>query len=396
MTGRERIHAALKGEPVDRVPFALNIWQWFYAQLYRGTLPDEYVDCKTPIAFLKKYGADIITRWDGQIKGRAGLGQFVRFPNCRYRQVETGQRIKMPITTAFNHYQRLNRIHSTIETAHGTLSQTWRLSEEICADFEEQYWVRDWQRDFRSLQAVVRDRTYDIEMDQYVRDLAEVGSYGIIMVEIPENPIKMLHWLMGPENATLAVLDHQDQCRKLFDIHTEMTLQFIDGVCEKTTYDDTPLLMSNDNLDAALMPPSFFDTYLYDHYRKVSERIHDHGRLFAVHSCGNNWDLRHCIRNSGIDMMEGLTPPPLGNFPLHEARKEIGDHFVVEGGNNYIHQEMTGGAEEAIDAHTKQLLIEMRDTPRFIYSSSCQTSPNTPIDNLHYFRDAVWKYGTCD
>jgi uroporphyrinogen-III decarboxylase len=230
-------------------------------------------------------------------------------------------------------------------------------------------------------------------MSQYQRDLAEVGEHGIVMVEIPENPVKMLHWMMGPEQASLALFDHVDACRELFASHTEMTLTFVDGVCEHTSYDDTPLLMSNDNLDAALMPPAFFDRYLVDHYRRVAERIHDHGRLFAVHSCGNNWDLRHQIRDSQIDMMEGLTPPPLGNFPLDRARTEIGDHFIVEGGNNYLHQEMTEGAWEAIDVYTKQLLEQMRGTPRYIYASSCQTSPNTPIDNLHYFRDAVWRYG---
>ena len=393
MTGRERIHAALKGEPVDRVPFALNTWQWYYAQKYRGTLPAEYADCKTPIAFLKKYGADIITRWDGQIKGRAGLGEFVRFPHCRYSRQEIGAPIVMPITTAFNDYQRLNRIQSTLETPAGTLRQTWRFTEETCADFEEAYWIDDWQQQFETLRWLVRDRSYDIEMSQYRRDLAEVGEHGIVMVEIPENPVKMLHWLMGPEKASLALLDHVAQCRDLFASHTEMTLAFIDGVCEKTSYNETPLLMSNDNLDAALMPPAFFETYLFDHYRQVAARVHGHGRLFAVHSCGNNWDIRHQIRDSQIDMMEGLTPPPLGNFPLDKARTEIGDHFIVEGGNNYLHQEMIEGAPEAIDAYTRQLFDEMRDTPRYIYASSCQTSPNTPIDNLHYFRDAVWKYG---
>ncbi len=394
MTGRERIHAAIKGDPVDRVPFAINIWHWFYAQKYRKSLPPEYADCATPIAFLKKYGADILTRWDGQIKGRAGLGQYVKFPNCQYSKQEIGEPIEMPITTAFNQYEKLDRVRSTLETPHGTLNHTWRFTEQTCADFEEEYWVSDWDRQFEALRFVIGDRSYDIEMSEYQRDLAEIGEHGIIMVEIPENPIKMMHWMMGPEQATYALIDHEKECLELFEKHTEMTLQFVDGVCEKTTYDDTPLLMSNDNLDVALMPPSFFDVFLYEHYQKVSEQIHNHGRLFAVHSCGNNWDLRRCIRDSGIDMMEGLTPPPLGNFPLHKARTEIGEHFIVEGGNNLIHQEMTDGAQEAIGQYTKQLMEEMKDTSRFIYASSCQTSPNTPIDNLHFFRDFVWKYGT--
>ncbi|MBE7558765.1 hypothetical protein HS125_07385 [bacterium] len=305
MTGRQRLHAALLGQPVDRVPFAINAWQWYYAQKYRGTLPPEFADCQTAIQFHKKLGADVLTRWDGQIKGRAGLGQYVRFPRCKYTVEEFGEPMKMPIITAFNSYQKLNKVRRTLETPVGTLTQVWRFTPESCADFEEQFWVKDWERDYPALKFAVEDRSYDYEMSEYRRDLAEIGDAGIIMIEIPENPVKMLHWLMGPEKATLAMMDHLDECLEMFAVHTQKTLEFIDGVCARTSYDDSPLLMSNDNLDAMLMPPAWFDLVLFDHYHKVSERIHAHGRLFAVHSCGNNWDIRECIRDSGIDMMEG-------------------------------------------------------------------------------------------
>ncbi len=41
MNGRERILAALHGDLPDRVPFAPNIYQWFYIKQRQGTLPEE-------------------------------------------------------------------------------------------------------------------------------------------------------------------------------------------------------------------------------------------------------------------------------------------------------------------------------------------------------------------
>jgi hypothetical protein len=52
-------------------------------------------------------------------------------------------------------------------------------------------------------------------------------------------------------------------------------------------------------------PPYLFEGFLYKHYQAVSEEVHRQGRLFCVHSCGNNWNIRACIRDSGIDMLEG-------------------------------------------------------------------------------------------
>jgi len=198
---------------------------------------------------------------------------------------------------------------------------------------------------------------------------------------------------MGTQKALLAIVDHPKRMAELCEIHTAKTVEFIREVCRRTTYDDCPVLISNDNLDVMLFPPYLFEEFLYKHYRAVSEETHRQGRLFCVHSCGRNWDIRTCIRNSGIDMLEGLTPPGPGDFPLERAREELGDTFIVEGGMYSAHQEMKSGAREAIDEYTKTLFAGMGDRRRFIYASSCNTSPYTALDTLYYFRDSCWKYG---
>ena len=393
MTRKQRLLAILKGEPIDRLPFAPNAEQWFYAKKYNGTLPPEYQDCEDGLEFHARLGADVMTRWEGQVKGKAGIGSHVRFPNARYTVEEVGpDLVKMPITTAFNEYKRFNRVRRTLETPHGTLTQLWRFTQESCADFEEKFWISDLDKDWEALRFMVQDRTYDYDMSEWKRDYERLGDAGLILIEIPENPIKMLHWLMGPEKATLAMIDQYDRCMELFAMHTDLTLRFVDEVCTRTTYEEAPILLSNDNLDAMLMPPAWFDLVLYDHYQKVAERIHANGRVFSVHSCGNNWHIRHCIKASNIDLMEGLTPPPLGNFPLHLAREEMGDDFIVEGGMYFTHQELKHGAKEAIRDYTIELFDQMKDTKKFIYSTSCNFSPNTPVDNLHYFRDYCFEY----
>ena len=74
-------------------------------------------------------------------------------------------------------------------------------------------------------------------------------------------------------------------------------------------------------------------------------------------------------------MMEGLTPPPLGNFPLEEARNEMGSDFIVEGGMYCDYQELKVNAKKRIFDYTRDLFDKMGDMNRFIYSSSCNTSP---------------------
>ena len=50
MNGRQRILAAFRGEQPDTVPFAPNIYQWFYYHYRNGTLPAEVAPGEPAVA----------------------------------------------------------------------------------------------------------------------------------------------------------------------------------------------------------------------------------------------------------------------------------------------------------------------------------------------------------
>lgn len=394
MTGQERILAAMEGRPSDQVAWAPNINQWFYANKFLKTLDDEIKHCATPIDVLKHLGAEVLTRWDGQIKGRGFPGEHTVFRTCKLRIEWEGEQPPYPLITAFNTYTKGTKIHRILETPCGELKQTWRFTEESCADFEEAYWWKDYDAEFDAVRCFVEDRSYDYFLDDYEAVKKQIGSDGFVIQEIHENPLKMLHWLCGPERAILLMMDHAEQLKELFRIHTRKTLEFVDGLLQKT---DVKHFISNDNLDAMLFPPYFFDEFLTEHYQALSDLIHSKGGYFWVHSCGNNYDIAPFIQKCGIDCMEGLTPPPLGNFPLHEAWERIGPDFVVEGGDTCHQQEyFKPDADQVIRAYVEKLFASMKGNPRFIFSSSCNTSPRTPWRNIVALRDAVRELGTAE
>jgi uroporphyrinogen-III decarboxylase len=64
------------------------------------------------------------------------------------------------------------------------------------------------------------------------------------------------------------------------------------------------------------------------------------------------------------------------------------------GGMSAPQQELYGpDAAAMIDHFVRELFASMGDKRRFLFGSSCNTSPQTPYENLLNFRDAAWKYG---
>jgi hypothetical protein len=393
MTGRKRILAAFNGGAADLVPFAPNIYLWFYYHRYHGTLPAELADAQHPFDVLRHLGADILARWDTQwaVKEVYNAGEyrseFVDQGGVPTSALPAG----VPTTTSFNIYPPgTNEHRRRFVTPHDTLTQTWAFTAESAADFEAKYWWTDWD-EYEAVRFMLeaRDYTYDAEL---FRDwFRRVGDDGVVMCHITQSPLKMLHWLAGPQNATYFIMDHPEETKALAKIHEEKALALLEQVADLP---ETEIFFSGDNLDSMFYPPRFYRDYCDSFFTRAAEIVHRRGKRFVVHACGRNKVLLPLVGASGVDCLEGITPPPLGDVQLGEARRLAGKpDFTVNGGMDSPHLELREDAEAALHVYTRDLFAGMGDKRHFVYASSCMTSPLTPWENLVYLRDAAREHG---
>ena len=389
MTGRERILAAFCGEKADFVPFSPNIYQWFYHHRTSGALPAEIADAQHPFDVLRHLGADILARWDTQ-----PATQEV-YTRGEFLEEYGGQRAsEQPLVTAFNRYPAHRcELRQKFVTPYGMLTQTWRLSPKACADFIEEFWWKTWD-DYPAVRFMLEMREYAFDDTEFHRWVERVGEDGVMMANITQSPLKTFHWLSGPENASLFIIDHPEEMKALARIHEEKALALLRFMVD---IPEIEIFIALDDLDAAFYSPSFYAEYCGRFFSRAAEIIHCKGKTLVVHACGRNRVLLPLVGRSGVDCLEGITPPPLGDVELVEVRKLAGqESYTVNGGMDATHQEITDNAEPRLHDYTHRLFDSMGDRRHFIFASSCNTSPLTPWRNLVYFRDAAREYGRID
>jgi uroporphyrinogen-III decarboxylase len=148
-----------------------------------------------------------------------------------------------------------------------------------------------------------------------------------------------------------------------------------------------------DNVDSLFYSPAYFREFCLPTLKKQAEMLYARGRYLFMHACGRLKVLAPLFLEAGLDCMEGQAVPPLGDWPLHEARA-LSPRLIVCGGMAAPEQELdTPDAAERLDAYVCDTFASMGDMRRFLFGSSCNTSPRTPYKNLLTFRDASWKYG---
>jgi hypothetical protein len=143
MTGRERILAALRGEKPDRVPFAPNLWQWYHANDYNGTLPEEVRSLRSPVEVLRLLGADVLSKFDSP-------RPLPVYRDCEYTFRFSGGLPKgRPPWSSFGDTFAGGLIrHERIDTPCGALSHTWEYQAETGAPFETAHWWKDFDSEY--------------------------------------------------------------------------------------------------------------------------------------------------------------------------------------------------------------------------------------------------------
>ncbi len=386
MNGRERILAAFHGDQPDVVPFAPNLYQWFYVNQRQGTLPLEIAGAKHPFDVLRYLNADILARWDARSLTREVFAEGT-YSEEWHGDSEGDQ----AMVTAFTIYPpHKTECRRRFVTPYGTLSNTWRFSEAALADFETKHWWTSWD-DYEAIRYMLEAKDFVFDAQKFDTLVEQLGGDGVMMVNITEVPLKRLHWLAGPQNATYFMIDHPAELKALMNLHKNKVLALLENI---VGHSSAEVFISHDTLDTAFFPPDFYKEFCHDYYAEAAEIIHSRGKILVSHACGHSKKLLPLVGRSKIDCLEGITPPPSGDVNLCEVRERVGyENFTVNGGMDALRQEIGENAESQLHAYTKHLFDSMSDKRHFIYASSCNTSPLTPWSNLVHLRDAAREYG---
>lgn len=384
MQGKERILTTLAGELADRVPFVPNIWQWFYVNEFKGTLPASLKPYKHPVQVLRAMGADIFSKFEGDVR-------TVSYRDCDYTLETGGDDLgRERVWAGFTWFEKYSLRRERVVTPFGTLVHTWQYERETGAPFEKEHWWKTWD-EYMAVRYLVEHTVTCPDFDALKHGGDLIGDDGTVIVQLLETPLKKFHWLAGQENASYFVIDHRDEMRELARIHEKNCLEYLEQVIDLP---DVHVLEVADNVDTQFYPPRWFREFCLPILKKQAEMIHARDKYLFLHACGKLKALVPLFVEGGVDCLEGQAPPPLGDWRLDEPH-QVNPDFIVCGGMSAHQQELRDANVSAeLDAYVRDTFASMGDKRRFLFGSSCNTSPLTPYENLITFRDAAWRYGT--
>ena len=92
------------------------------------------------------------------------------------------------------------------------------------------------------------------------------------------------------------------------------------------------VLLAPDNLDGQYISPRVFREQMAESYRRTAEAAHAQDKRLVVHAGGPVRRLLPLLAAAGVDVVEGVAPPPQSDATLAEARAAAGPDLILWGG----------------------------------------------------------------
>ncbi|MFV2068653.1 MAG: uroporphyrinogen decarboxylase family protein [Pirellulales bacterium] len=280
-------------------------------------------------------------------------------------------------------------IERSYNTPAGQLGERQRYAHLQSTLVQERFLVDDYATQLDAYQRLVEGRRWRFAGDRYDDHQRLVGDDGLVVAGELYSPLKMLHLDLGAENTTYLLMDHPARAAELMRMHQAAQLDLARQIVEW----GVPAIMAMDNLDTMLHSPEYVERYSAPFYEQASHICHAHGSTFWIHACGQQRANLKLIASLGVDGLEGVAFPPLGDVELDEAMKISGDRFLMTGGITAAETDHLQ-SREAVFQYVRQLLERMAPyAHRFIFASSCNTAITARWEQLVWFRDAWLEYG---
>ncbi len=195
-----------------------------------------------------------------------------------------------------------------------------------------------------------------------------LGDDGVVIDSLPHSPMQTLAIdYIGSEGGRFFI--HHARYPDLVEDLYRAVSKSREPLYEIAVKSPAPITICGDHIDGVLVNPKLFQKYIMPEYEKEAKVLHEHGKLMAVHMDGRVGILKDLIAKTPIDIVEGLTSPPMGDLPIGEALSLWKDKVVWTGFPGSV---LVLGLE-AVKKHALNLLREVGSGDRLVVELCTET-----------------------
>lgn len=395
MDRKTRVWNAIHLQPVDRVPFDMfdeagylfQAGRYDPAQRMRLSLQEQVA---ARIRFHQEFDTDLI--FDTPVLGAGQVDFTVRLSPDYAPRYEL-HFATFPVTAGLWHPwpphleprpgvdpSQDDRIQLTVEWQNGLQCE---LTIEAASGTAAGYEVLMHSRDEWPLWKDVLTPNLDGFDYSHVDRIREATGGDVTLYGTIASPYGLFSILFGVEQSTYLFYDEPECANEVMSWLTDVAIEVGKDLIRHSVD-----VLRVGEATSSLLSPRFYRRNVLPHHQRMYSALRAAGGATIVHACGHSSALLEAFADSGASGIEPLTPPPLGNTVLSDAKRRVGDRICLKGGLDPVHVVASLSAEE-VGTETLRCLKEGSHGGGYILSVSDCMAPGTPIENMRAIAETV-------
>jgi uroporphyrinogen-III decarboxylase len=230
---------------------------------------------------------------------------------------------------------------------------------DIGTDMEFEHVVKG-VGDLAAYRSLYEDGVYRPRYEFVRGQIDQIGDAGVISIFGPPTPLldlimfqirlPLVHYLLADsprEMAELLEVMHRRNC-EYYEVAAAAPGEVV------RSFEDT---------STTLISPSLYREWCLHQLQDYRDICHAHGKLFVPHMCGFLKGVLTELRETGLDGIEAITPPPLGDTPIGLARERLGPDVTLIGGLDPT--QFVGATPDRTRELIHEVLAQIGDGRRF-------------------------------
>ena len=173
----------------------------------------------------------------------------------------------------------------------------------------------------------------------------------------------------GIETVTYALADAPEEFEETFD-----ALKNTDKACEIAVNSPAECLMIPENLSSESVGKKFFKRCVQPYEAYWTERIRDAGKYSYIHIDGTLRGLIRECSQTGFNVLEAVTPGPVGDIEPEELQNWVEPGTIIWGGIPGLYFSDLISDDE-FDAYVIRVLDVWKSEPRYVLGVADQVPP---------------------
>jgi len=203
------------------------------------------------------------------------------------------------------------------------------------------------------------------------------------------SPFTQLMERLGYQDGLMALLEEPEKCEAILarfaqgagDLAARQAARGVDAV-----------LISSAFAGGGFISKAMYERFVLPYEATVADAIKAAGVKAYTHTCGAIGDRLELMAATGIDGIDTMDPPPLGDTDLADAKARVGSRLFLKGNIDSVNVLLRGDVD-AVRRSAIEKVQAAGKTGGYILSSACSVAPKVPAENLAVLSEVAEEHG---